>query len=72
MKKRSAEKNKAGKEEVVSMWVGAVVANFKEKVTAGQLTATPPSGPLRTPRLREHSLLRVSRACVLPLSLRSL
>ena len=54
------------------MWVGAVVAHFKEKVTAGQLTATPPSGPLCTPRLREHSLFPVSRACVLPLSLHSL
>lgn len=45
MKTRAVEKNKAGKEEVVSVGVGAVVEHFNEKVTADQLTPTPPSGP---------------------------
>lgn len=58
MKKRAIEKDKARKGERVCGWMGAVVENFKEKVTAEQLSPTHLSGPPWTPGLREQSLFQ--------------
>lgn len=71
MKKRAIEKDKARKGERVCGWMGAVVENFKEKVTAEQLTPTHLSGPPWAPGLRERSLFPVPVSPLLPLPLHS-